>query len=81
MVQSVGGYVGDRYEERPFNEKDSCSRQSEHGVLEDADVGPDILLNVCSHDTLLTSFGFVVGSQTCAYEEIRNAEEEEENER
>lgn len=81
MVQSVGGYVGDGYEERPFDEKDSCSRQSEHGVLEDADVGPDILLKVCSHDTLLTSFGSVVGCQAGAYEEVGNAEEEEENER
>lgn len=80
MVQRICGYVGDGYEQRPFDEKDSCGCHGKYGVSEDADVGPDIPLKVCSHDPLLTSSRSVVGSQTCAYEEVGDAEEEEEDE-
>lgn len=80
MVQRVGGYVRYRDEKCPFEEENTGSGQSEHRVLENPDIRPNVLLHVRSHNTLFTSFGSVVGSKARAYEEIGNAEEEKQYE-
>ena len=80
MQEGVGGDVRDRDEEGEFDEEDARCGEEEDGVLEDAEVRTYIPSYVCRWDVFLPGFYTIARGQARADEEVRDAEEEEEDE-
>ena len=74
VKESVGGYIGDRYEEGEFDKEDSGCGQGEDRATEDAEVWPYVLANVYWRNVFFTLLGSIVRGQTCTYEQIGDAQ-------